>query len=77
MTVSNEKLTCRAILLDDWGSGHWLLQIGLQSPGHGSTLLTWSVGIIASDYCHLSSMVKFKHDRFFNLFTPVIGKART
>ena len=39
-------------LLDDWGGDHWLPQIGLQSPGHGSTLLTWSVGAISSDYCH-------------------------
>ena len=35
---------------------HWLPQIGLWSPGHGSTLLTWSVGVISSDYCHLSRL---------------------
>ena len=43
-------------VLDDGGSDHWLPQIGLRSPGHGSTLLTWSVGIKCSDYCHLSLM---------------------
>ena len=44
-------------LLNDWGGDHWLPQIGLRSPGHGSTLLTWSVGVIFSDYCHLSTYV--------------------
>ena len=31
-------------LLDDWGGDHWLPQIGLRSPGHGSTfvdLVSW------------------------------------
>ena len=36
-------------LLDDWGDDHWLPQIGLWSPGHGSTSLTGSVGIISND----------------------------
>ena len=47
-------------LLDDGRSDHWLLQIGLWSPGHGSTLLTWSVCIISSDYWHLSPCWLFK-----------------
>ena len=56
-------------LLDDRGGDHWLPQIGLRSPGHGSTLLTWSVGIISSDYCHLS---KTKLIVYFNYSLPLL-----
>ena len=45
-------------LLDDWGGDHWLPQIGLQSPAHGSTFADLVedlvIGVISSDYCHLS-----------------------
>ena len=54
--VSQLPMALEPILLDDRGGDHWLLQIGLRSPGHGSTLLTWSVGEISSDYSHLSLM---------------------
>lgn len=51
----------------DWGGNHWLLQIGLQSTGHGSILyLPWSVGaIIPRDYIllhhHLASLWAIYH----------------
>ena len=50
-------------LLDDWGGDHWLPQIGLRSLGHGSTLLTGSVGAISSDYCHENHSVMSESSR--------------
>ena len=39
-------------LLDDWGGDHWLPQIGPRVPlAMVSVLLTWSGGVISSDYC--------------------------
>ena len=41
-------------LLDDWGGYHWLPQIGPRVPlAMVSVLLTWSGGVISSDYCQL------------------------
>ena len=55
-----DQQSCSMAQSWSWGGDHWLLQIGLQSPGHGSTLLTWSVGVISSDYCHLTTCLVYR-----------------
>ena len=42
------------------GGDNWLLLIGLRSSGHGSALLTWSVGVISS---HLSLLVTLGYSK--------------
>ena len=57
------RLWLSNLFLDDWGGDHWLPQIGLRSLGHGSTLLTGSVGAISSDYCHENHSVMSESSR--------------